>query len=614
LKPHFKNKYTLLNEVKDVEQIDGNVALNLQFKLKNNRHQNINLNFFIEGQFPRPQMAEAFAWYFWYLRKGVASETRDGELMTLRKFNAFLNWKAEKSQNISSTQEITFTLLSEYQIWLTTIGNLNEKSAYHNYSAVCRIISLLRLNKAQLFNPMLEIPSNQYISAKYIPRQEPIIGIKELSEITNAAVKEVNKIREEYKAAKQHLLVGEERKSYTKIGQCKSNHWKSRSNVMTYLVKQIGIDKTPRSTFVPTLIRNGHPGYATLLNTYVPVTDRNFIPFLILLFIRTALNVQTLYSLKRDCLREYLLPINDLMVLDFEKPRSGSSRYKSLTFPARQKNGVVDLINFLLDYTAPFVEFAREEEQNYLFLFKSSGRGKNEIRSPGANFGFKALKNFIKENNLPDFNFAQIRPTVATLIYLQTRDIFRVQRLLGHSNAKTTILYIQEEVTRQQHNLEIRDGINSFIESILDIPNPLGSPSVFTEDINIVLKNKVEKGEIDDKQAKSIISGECSTGIAKCKDPMNSPIPGEIPGKICRQLHMCVFCPNAWIFLEDVAKVIHYRDSLLADRKNFTESVWNMMHGEAFRAITEDILPSYSEEVISKASKLAREMFIPYPL
>jgi len=613
LKPSFRNKYLLLDNVKTDGKFDGHPPLFLQFALKNKRYQNIDLNFFIEGEFSRLQIAETFAWYFWYLRKGVAQQTRDGELMGLRKFNKFLNWKAEKSHNISTTHEITSILLSEYQMWLTTIDCLSEKSAYQNYVLLTRMINLLRINKPPLFSTGLEIPANNYTSAKYNSREGPIIGISELSEITKAAIQEINNIRSAHKNALRQLDEGEKWEPFTKSGNCKAGHWKSISNVMVYLVEQIGIDVIPKSTFKTNISRNKLPGTLVLLNTYVPITDRNFIPFLILLFIRTALNVETLYSLKRNCLREHTLPF-DLTVLDYEKPRSGSNRYKSLSFPTHQKNGVVDLINFLLKYTKPLVPFARKEEQNYLFLYKSTGNGKNEVRSPGSNFTFRALKKFIKENDLPDFNFAQIRPTVATLIYLQTRDIFRVQRLLGHSDVKTTILYIQEEVVRSQHNIELKEGLASFLESIIDPPAPLGSPEVFTEDIDIVLINKVNEGEINNKQAQAIRNGDCSTGIARCKDPMNSPIPGEKPGKVCRQLHMCVFCENAWIFMEDLAKVIYSRDSLIADRTNFTESDWDTLHGEAFRLITEDVLPSYSEEDIAEASNLARKLFIPYPI
>jgi hypothetical protein len=76
---------------------------------------------------------------------------------------------------------------------------------------------------------------------------------------------------------------------------------------------------------------------------------------------------------------------------------------------------------------------------------------------------------------------------------------------------------------------------------------------------------------------------------------------------------MCVFCPNAWVFEEDLPKVIFYRDTLLADQKNFTEAAWDRLHGDAFREITEAILPSFSKKAVERASEIAREIFIPYP-
>ena len=607
-----KNKYKLLKSVESPTTIDTNPPLFLKFRLKNNRFQNIDLTFFVQGDFPRIKMANVFAWYFWHLLTWASTATRSGKLNILHKFNVFLNWKAQQNKSATDTKDITFALLSEYQIWLVTIGGLSKRSAHGNYIGLVSIINSLLLNKPEYFRSDLKIPLSQYSSARYEPRTTPLIGIKELSLIAEVAISEADKIIKNHGRAKKLLQEGEERTPYTKVGNCKPKYWKSLSNVLVHLVKQVGINNSPKSTTFTSISKNRHPSVSETLNTYVPISDKNFIPFLILLFFRTAINVETLFSLKRNCLRDHALPLN-LKVLEFEKTRAGSNRNLSLSFPAHQKNGVVELINFLIEYTAPWVEFAIKEEKDFLFLYKSVGNGKNEIRSPGENFSYRALRLFIKEHNLPYFNFAQIRPTVATQIYLQTRDIFRVQRLLGHSSVTMTINYISQEVTKNKHNLEIRDGISSFIDSILEVPVTVGRPEIFTSDMKSSLIKKVNDGEISENQAKAITIGNCSTGIARCKDPLNSPLSGEKQGRVCQQLHMCIFCENAWIFEEDLPKVIHYRDQLEADRKNLTESVWNLIHGEAFREITEVILTSYLDETIEKATILAKQIFVPYP-
>jgi hypothetical protein len=343
---------------------------------------------------------------------------------------------------------------------------------------------------------------------------------------------------------------------------------------------------------------------------YVPVGDRSLIPFLVLLFIRTAINVESLYHLTRDCLNEHPLPLG-LTVLKFDKPRSGPWRNKTLHFPTKQKNGVVDLIEFLIAYTNPWVPFARESESTELLLYKSTGHGRNEVRSPGTRFG-SSLKRFITDNNLPDFNFAQIRPTIATLIYLQTRDIFRVQRLLCHSQVFETIQYVKNEITRRDHDKRFHEGMESIFNLLSNNSSKVGNPTVFIQDIDSVLRDKVSGNELSTQRAQLIKNGGCATGMARCRDPFDSPIPGEQPGRICKQLHMCVFCPNAWIFEEDLPKVIRYRDQLLAERNELSETMWDQLHGQAFREIVEAILPSYPQEVIRRAETKAAEQFGSY--
>lgn len=606
-----KNKYDDLRVKSPIPPAVESESTQVVFELKSGRQQVIDLGFFEEGQFPRRQFAEIFAWHFRHALTAHAPKTRDGRRCALRKFNRFLNWKAEGGTHISSTEQITSEVLLEYQLWLGTAGKLSPKSAYNNNSNISNILNHLLAHRPECLAQGLKVPASELISGRYDPSSVGAISVEDLGRIAEAALKEVRQIREAHALAKKLLAKGEERVTRSRIEGHARRSWRRLDEVLFYLVKEIGINAA-RHRAADYFKRFGLPSAVSILNMYAPVSDRNLIPFLVLLFIRTAINVETLYHLRRDCLSEHPLPLG-LTNLKFDKPRAGSARNKALLFPTHQKDGVVDLINFLIEYTEPWVPFARELEKEDLFLFKAPAKGKNEIRSPGRTFAKKGLQRFIKDNNLPSFSFAQIRPTIATLIYLQTKDIFRVQRLLCHQDVATTIHYIKQEVTRRQHNSQIHQGIESIFKLIVDAPQRLGRPTVFVREIGSVLESKVAASEIDPAQAELLKNGGCSNGFARCRDPFDSPVPGEQKGRLCTQLHKCIFCPNAWVFEEDLPKVIYYRDGLLAERKNLTESAWDVLHGDAVREINEAILPSFSQKVVDAAEAKAKEIFAPYP-
>jgi hypothetical protein len=266
----------------------------------------------------------------------------------------------------------------------------------------------------------------------------------------------------------------------------------------------------------------------------------------------------------------------------------------------------VDLLKFLLEYTKPLVDLAGDAEKNYLFLYRDGFRG---VRSGSdtSGFGSGALRQFIARNNLPRFTFDQLRPSVATALYLQTRDIFRVQRLLGHSEVRTTVRYIKGMVVRAQHNKEMFEGIEKMTEAILEVEPRRAGYQVFTLPVEEVVTGRIESRELSPEGGGRIIKGGCKTFLGRCKDPEDSPQPGEIKGKVCSSLHACIFCPNCWIFAEDLPNVIRYRDSLLSERASMTDSDWDKLYGDVVREIDSSILTAFPTEQVKRAEHKVRE-------
>ena len=104
-----------------------------------------------------------------------------------------------------------------------------------------------------------------------------------------------------------------------------------------------------------------------------------------------------------------------------------------------------------------------------------------------------------------------------------------------------------------------------------------------------------------------MLLGACNTLIGKCKDPLNSPQPGEVKGQVCRSLHACIFCEHCWMFAEDLPEVIRYRNRLMTEKTDMTDNDWEMLHGEAVREINLSILSGFPIETVRQAELKVRE-------
>jgi hypothetical protein len=608
-----KNKYASLPKTSVASFEAGGSPLVLHFKLADGRLQKIDLQFFMKGAFPRPQIGKVCAEIFWLEMQHSAQATRKNIKRALKVFNDFLDWRAAGGleRQIISTSELTTALLIEYQAYLETACTLQENSAKNIYTTLTCFLGHLRVHRPEDISPNFRLPGCRFKHYKGSAIAGGVISVNDLKRIADAALKEVHQIREDHRRAMSLLESATSQAGQIGSGRKPKGYWKSLANFMHALVKEQGIASRIPVPYWQMTVAHGHPPPMKIIGWYAPTSENYFTPFLILLLIRTAINVSSIYTLKRDCLKEHPLPLG-LTILRFSKPRAGPHSNKELSFPRRQVNGAIDLIQFLLTYTQPWVEFANDAEKDSLFLYRSLHMG---VRSPKslAEICKEELGRFIARHNLPVFSFNQLRPTIATLLYLQTRDIFRVQRLLDHTSVRTTIDYIRGPVVEAQHNRQMSEGIDLMIESLTGIEDHRNGLTVFIDPVATVIAEKVQSEELPPEAGERLLRGACNTLIGKCQDPLNSPQPGEVKGRVCRSLHACLFCENCWIFAEDLPATIQYRDRLLSEKKEMTDEAWETLHGAAVRAINHSILSAFPAEVVKQAELKARQDTEPAP-
>jgi len=328
----------------------------------------------------------------------------------------------------------------------------------------------------------------------------------------------------------------------------------------------------------------------------VPTSAQDLIPFMVMIAARTGINPRALYALGRDCLSPHEFDEN-LFYCSWEKPRAGKQQRQLHRVDYRNQMGVVELIQFLRKYTEPLAAAADEPECTKLFLYFSRNPAlKCRLISPGTisdqNFGTH-FPEFIKRHGLPRFTLVNIRPTAATQLYLETGgNLRKVQQFLQHAYLRTTVKYLLNSITEPFNARAIQKAQERMIERVTVIPENRAAG--------------VERLRLPKGQARKIAAGRFDTGCGTCRNPYNSPQPGEERGRPCTSFHACFSCPNGLWFLEDLPQVIATRDRLVSLQTEMRPEDWRAVYGETVRIIERHILAAFRPEQIEAAMAKAK--------
>lgn len=158
------------------------------------------------------------------------------------------------------------------------------------------------------------------------------------------------------------------------------------------------------------------------------LTRTTAIPFLLLLTLRTAMNVEAAATLTRDCCVDR---DDGGYVLQWFKGRSGKSlsgEFHPMEWGPRE---IVTRVQEL------------SHDPEYLWVVSDS-RKRPWVPADGQ------LRDWFRERGLRPFTLKEIRPAIATVIYEQTGNIAAVRDFLHHKSIATTVLYLAEYVVRPE--------------------------------------------------------------------------------------------------------------------------------------------------------------------
>ncbi|HXK04032.1 MAG TPA: hypothetical protein VMS37_16635 [Verrucomicrobiae bacterium] len=334
-------------------------------------------------------------------------------------------------------------------------------------------------------------------------------------------------------------------------------------------------------------IRESHqPGDA-------PNSAQQLIPFMVLIAARTGMNAYSLYGLERDCLTPHELD-EGLFYCVWDKPRAGKQQRQIHRIDRRNQTGVVELIRFMRTYTEPLASQAEPAERNRLFLYLSPWW--HRIVSPGTTCGDSFsihFQEYVEKRGLPRFTVAQLRPSAATQLYLETDgNIRKVQQFLQHARLSTTVKYLVNSITETFHARVIQRAQEKMLAHVTAIPEKRS--------------NGVERLNLPPAQARKIVSGRFDTGVGSCRNPYDSPQPGEEKGRPCTSFHACFSCPNGLWFLEDLPQVIATRDRFLSFQSEMRPQEWAAAYGESVRIMDTEIISAFQPKQVKAAAEKAR--------
>ena len=322
-----------------------------------------------------------------------------------------------------------------------------------------------------------------------------------------------------------------------------------------------------------------------------PTSGQSLIPFMILIAAHTAMNAFSLFELRRDCLQPH--PVDEEAVyVTWKKARSSRGAQKQLHW--KRTSQALRLIHFLQTFTVPLLAKASNPLRELLFLYwgidYAAGGKERVISMVHASSMTRHLSTFCDENKLPRFAFAQIRPSAATHNHIKNGgNLRKTQMLLGHKDLETTAIYINCKISTDAYNNSIKSAQAAMVKRVLVVPEP---KSTAVAKLNNLLPAR---------QRMNILRGEFSTGIGHCKDPLNSPQPGQPKGQLCSLFLGCLTCSNSVFFVDDLPRILALASYLDSLKTSMSKTTWDLLYAEHLRILNEEIIGAFSEKDVAEA-------------
>jgi len=439
----------------------------------------------------------------------------------------------------------------------------NDKS----YGPIARIISEL-------------IPNNPWdgISTKSTPVER--MQMDDLRRVVSVCETEIKAIDKRMSAFALDTLGGSDQGDFEKCLRLFSNRFD-------------GVLPTRRE------ISEAHPDLFPLIRTsgwlskmpeYLYAQPRDLVPFVLLIAISTVFNPDTVLSIDKGSVESNEHLGNKFVKITGVKARATTDQVAVISDSSVSDLGISHVLSILEKLTKRLrSSVSSDEHKNLLFLYSPATRsGKkargflNRNRSCGVGIWQHALKKFISDNRLTDFNLRRIRPTLLDELWLRTGDVTAVKQFSQHRHVETLWKHYTSDGTRKRFKERIGE--------------------------TLLLQERWWKtgGTVDPRTSARpphMDKGAAPPGFV-CFDPYDSPRPGQLRNVLCSAYGECASCPNAAASASDPAAVALYIAmdlAILDSRVRIDPLAW----AEKWASVIEDLealIGSLPEQVVRDAA------------
>ncbi|OEZ46503.1 hypothetical protein JAB1_49850 [Janthinobacterium sp. MP5059B] len=556
-----------------------------------------NISFLLEFKNLRPIFEEGL------LRSGANKSvvTRaEGCRVLNRTFFSFLR---ETNSRLISSCDIDDDFLLSFKYWLKKSckeGNLNPSSISKGLGRLRGVFSAIKSGEfhAEALRIAERIPPSGVKRNRFDPTKT--ISMDNLVSIIECAEKEIVEIEAYWEHGKRLVKEGQA-KLIDPLRMEKGNRGDFRDlSICLAKVDEIFPGEIPELEEIRKINRSLGSAILSIHSMgnvvrYFQPNPRDMVPFVLLLAISCVFNPDTVLTLERA-------------LIDFNRDQSGTPAIEIIGSKGRASADLVRLLEaessvsrdlslkrillMLDEICARIRSSAPRDHSDRLFIFVPERAGDRSTKGFGsrnggnenasADMGWRnSLERFINQNKLKKFTLGQLRPTILEMVQLMDGGLEAAQKVGNHRHPGTTWTHYTSSAIRSRY----REKVGQII----------------------MLRERWynTKGDIDPRRLEPGHDKGAATPGFICLDPLSSPRPNQLGGKLCTDYGGCPACPLSGARPHDPVSVAYYYAldrAIFKSQPNMSAQTWIERWGPVLADLRE-LLTLVPSEIAEQSNK-----------
>lgn len=507
----------------------------------------------------------------------TAIETQKQTLTCIRKLILCL-----QQSNLANRPPLPSSIATLFHGWLSNSG-LSGSTCQSHQNTVFVILRWCRRNIPEIISNSTYIEAAPFVRAE--PKKKSAVDRGTTRYLLTQCYEEIEKIELRIEFGKKLIS-----------GRCDINEEnKLLASTLIDLIR-IGKGRIPQQRVISRsklslAARVVACGGLQYLRSLVYLTARDVFPFYLAIVAQTGGNPMAIRKMEVDCIRPHPLR-DDLELLCWVKERAKSEQRQD--FAVGKEWSAPNIVRRLLKLNQDLRLEARPGMRDRVFLAR--GMKRDEPLTPCVQSLHNYLDDFIDNHKLMNFDFDNMRTTVAKVLYEKPADIDVPKRRLNHRGAQTTSRYTS-----------IYDFPLIWHKKITEFQGTL-----VNQDDVVKMSDASRNYEGCNKKPTETVFG------FGCRDPFAGADGVTPKGTRCANFTWCSTCAGSIVPLDDplvISKILAGKAALEAARQNALVQGWlsrfDAVYDDTLSIINETILPSVSPVVLEKAKKMIDMSSIP---